>query len=394
MSREGVGLPVRIRHIWAFGAPLVLLAWCALLVVADPLTAEELKEYSLGFDSVQPFQFVQQDDSISVSPDGTVFTFVEDGLRPGAEVWATSAPIVKQFDLGLGSGPGEKVSFQKFLLHIDASGASFTTIMVRFTSNPDSGNFSGVAITSGEEDPTGALVFRPKVGPGDPFPGGDTLQFKLWFKVTDGGTPSGTITVDDFTLVYGKYVAPPDDDGDGGGSGGNDNGASDRDGDKDKPSGVAYMGGSDSGSGTGTGGSGTGSGGSGTGSGQGGGNSAGVRVGEGTGSIDTEAPVTASPRSTAGDTITGYPLRLEDVLAGGGSGDGSGDGAGGSSGTPGSGSGGFALSLQHLLWVAAALAVMSPFAGAALDRRRVRRRLKDLVEETPDGPAPRVTAPA
>jgi hypothetical protein len=120
-----------------------------------------------------------------------------------------------------------------------------------------------------------------------------------------------------------------------------------------------------------------------------------VRVGEGAGSVTTDAAVTVSPRSTSGDTVTGYPLRLADVTGGtadGGSGAGSGgdtcepDAAGGAAGS--------GLSLTDLLWLAAALAVATPFAMAEVERRRVRRRLSDLVDETPDGPAPRITVPA
>lgn len=380
----------RIRSIRS-GALVVLLACCACLVLVGPALAAETNTYIEGTGD-RGFSIDHRDPGWSWDRGAAdeSLTLTLDGL-PGLSAPAiTSTEVAGVFELG--GQPVSKVGFIKFRLTVDmAIDAAFDPLpVVSYTSRQDGSDFHDANVSSWTP---GVIEFTvlPRSSDGEQ-PGGGLLTYQLSFQVPSGGA-TGTITIHDFAVEYGEYVEPPEDDGDGGDGDGNDNGEGDRDGDKDKPSGVAYMGGSDGGSGTGSGGSGTGSGGSGTGSGQGGGNGAGVRVGEGAGSIDTEAPVTASPRSTAGDTVTGYALRLEDVLAGG-EGGGSGDGSGGSSGTSGSSSGGFALSLQHLLWVAVALAVISPFAGAELDRRRVRRRLRGLVEETPDGPAPRFTAPA
>lgn len=387
------GLTQRSRRSRAWSALIVLFACFALLLAPARATAAT-NTYTEGFPGGNGFSI----DSTSSDAAWTWGQGADDSLMltldglPGLSTPAiTSTQISGMFSLDGQSV--ENVGFVKFVLHvdIDVEGAFHPLPVVSYTSRRDGTDFHNADVS--HEEP-GLLEFTPPKTNYGQRPGGAQLTYRVSFQVPSGGA-SGTITVHDFTLVYEEYVAPPDDDDDGGG-GGKDDGDKD-DGDKDKPTGVANMGGSGDGSGSGTGG---GTGGSGTGSGQGGGNGAGngagVRVGEAVGSIGTEAPVTASPRSTADDSVVGYPLRLEDVAGGGEAGGGSGDGAGGeAAGSAASGGAtGSGLSWNELLWLAVALAVATPFASAALDRRRVRRRLKVLVEETPDGPASRLTATA
>ncbi len=373
-------MAVRIRRTCVLGAVLVLAACGAFLLVADRAAAQT-NTYSEGIPGV-PFSFVKLGVGMTLDPGGDDQTLVlqlED-VPGGATTAATSGAISGVFTLD--GAPAENVSFLLFRVRMDYDTTSAVSPVVRFTAR-ETGTFSGQA--QGHEEPaTGVWVFPVAKRDDGEYPGGSLLRYRLAFTLPNAGA-SGTITVYDVTLEYGHYVAPPDYGGDGGD--GKADGKSKSDGGK-KPTGVAYMGSSGGGSGGGTG---TGSG-AGSGTGQGG-----VGVGAGMGSIGTDAPMAASPRSTAADTVTGYPLRPED-LTGGGEGDGgtgdAGSGGGGPSVAAGTASGGASsLSWRDLVWLAVALAVAAPFVAAEADRRRVRRRLRDLVEQTPDGPAPRLTAP-
>ena len=375
-------MAVRIRRTCVLGAVLVLAACGAFLLVADRAAAQT-NTYSEGIPGV-PFSFVKLGVGMTLGPGGDDQTLVlqlED-VPGGATTAATSGAISGVFTLD--GAPAENVSFLLFRVRMDYDTTSAVSPVVRFTAR-ETGTFSGQA--QGHEEPaTGVWVFPVAKRDDGEYPGGSLLRYRLAFTLPNAGA-SGTITVYDVTLEYGHYVAPPDYGGDGGD--GKADGKSKSDGGK-KPTGVAYMGSSGGGSGGGTG-TGTGSG-AGSGTGQGG-----VGVGAGMGSIGTDAPMAASPRSTAADTVTGYPLRPED-LTGGGEGDGgtgdAGSGGGGPSVAAGTASGGASsLSWRDLVWLAVALAVAAPFVAAEADRRRVRRRLRDLVEQTPDGPAPRLTAP-
>jgi hypothetical protein len=376
----------RIRTIRSV-ALAVLLACSACFVLAGPVLAAETNTYTEGTGG-RGFSIDSRDEAWSWDKGAAdeTLTLTLNGLQGLSTPAIASSEIAGVFELG--GQPVGKVGFIKFRLTVDiAIDAAFSPLpVVSYTSRPDGSDFHDANVSLWAP-PVLEFEVLPRSSDGEQ-PGGALLTYQISFQVPSGGA-NGTITIHDFTVEYGEYVQPPEDDGDGGD--GSDKHDGEDGGTSDRPSGVAYMGGSDDG------GSGSGSGGSGTGSGQGGGNSAGVRVGEGTGSIDTEAPVTASPRSTADDTVTGYPLRLEDVTggggeAGGGTGDGPGGGAAGT-GTSG-GAAGSGVSWKDLVWLAAALAITTPFVSAELDRRRVRRRLQGLVEQTPDGSAPSVTASA
>ena len=380
----------RIRSIRS-GALAILLACCACLVLAGPALAAETNTYIEGTGS-RGFSIDRWDQGWSWDQGAAdeTLTLTLDGL-PGLSAPAiTSTEIAGVFELG--GQPVGKVGFIKFRLVVDiAVDAAFDPLpVVSYTSRPDGSDFHDANVSSWApgssssrscrgaataSNPAGACSptrSRSRCRAGAP-PGRSRSTTSPWSTGSTSSRRKTTGTVAAVTATTTTTVTETAD--------------------KDKPSGVAYMGGSDGDSGTGSGGSGTGSGGSGTGSGQGGGNSAGVRVGEGTGSIDTEAPVTASPRSTAGDTVTGYPLRLEDVLAGGEGGGGSGDGSGGSPGV-GRRGGGFVLSCRpHVArrrrWRSRRRSPPPTSTGGACDGV-----CTGLVEQTPDGPAPRVTAPA
>lgn len=379
-------MAVRVRRTCFLGALLVLAACGAFLLVVDRATAQT-NTYSEGIPGV-PFSFVKLGAGMTLDPGGgdqTLVLQLED-VPGGTTTAATSGAVSGVFTLD--GAPVDNVSFLVFRVRMDYDTTSAVSPVVRFTAR-ETGTFSGQA--QGHEEPaTGEWVFPVAKRDDGEYPGGSLLRYRLAFTLPNAGA-RGTITVYDVTLEYGDYVAPPDyGGGDGKGDGGKGDGKGKSDGAK-KPTGVAYMGGSGDGSGSGSGsGSGTGSG---AGSGQGG-----VRVGAGMGSVGTDAPTAAATPSTAADAVTGYPLRLEDVTDGGTGDGGAGDRGGGSGpgtggGSAGGSGGAWGLSWRDLVWVAVALAVAAPFVVAEADRRRVRRRLKDLVEQTPDGPAPRLTAP-
>lgn len=388
VPEERADVTTHLRRRSVLSSLVVLLVSCACLLAAGPAAAAETNTYTEG--TADHGFSVGHLDTGWVWDQGAAdetLTLTLDELAPFSAPAMTSTQITGPFSLG--GRPVDKVGFVRFVLHVDiAVDTGFEPIpVVSYTSRPGGTDFQDANVA--RRSP-GVIEFEPRLTSYGQLPGGPQLTYRLSFKVPSGGAV-GTVTVHDFTLVYGEYVEPPKDDGDGGkDDGGKNDGGSKNSDPKAKPSGIAYMGGSGDGSGSGSGGSGTGSGGSATGSGQGGG---GVRVGEGIGSISTDAPSVSPPRATGGDTVTGYPLRLEDVAGGGGE---PGGGAGGGAASTGTGGGraGSSLSWKDLVWFAAALAATTPFAFAALDRRRVRQRLRQLVEETPDGPAPRVTAPA
>ncbi len=375
-------------------AYIALFVGCALLFAVAPASAATgtYVEGVAGAPFSLPLQNLGPGMTIDPGDGDAALVLHLDGLPGGITTAATSTAISGAFVLD--GAPADKVSFLTFRIHMDYGTPSVVSPVVRFTSKAK-GTFSGQA--QGHQNlATGEWLFQVGRRNDGEYPGGGLLRYKLAFTLPNAGA-SGTITVYDFALDYGEYVEPPDDgDGDDGAGGGT--GGPEKDGpSKGSPSGVAYMGGSGAGAGGTGSGSGTG-GGTGSGSGTAGGGSA---IPTGVGSVDTDATVAASPAVpavVADDTVTGFPLRLADVLAGDG-GSAAGESAGGSGGAAAASSGGGSgggrdLTWSDLLWVAAALAIGAPFVSAAIDRRRALRRLHALVDETPDGPAPRATAPA